>query len=109
MIKITRFFYIHWSIFPLFLLAYWSGGIYTLLAAYAVVVVHELFHFFAALLVKEGFCSLLVLVILTSYPICSKYFFAALALFKLRVGSVSLSPPLIPYQQLVPDPVQPLS
>jgi len=61
MIKITRFFYIHWSVVPLFLLAYWSGGLYTLLASYAVVTVHELFHLFAALLAKERIGSILLL------------------------------------------------
>ncbi len=61
MIKITRFFYIHWSVAPLFLLSYWSGGLFTLLASYAVVVVHELFHLFAALLAGERIGSILLL------------------------------------------------
>ncbi|MBE7022188.1 MAG: hypothetical protein E7414_03095 [Ruminococcaceae bacterium] len=61
MIKVTRFFYIHWSLLPLFLLAWWSGGLFTLLLAYAVVTIHELFHLFAALLVKERVGSLMLL------------------------------------------------
>ena len=52
MIKITRFFYINLLVIPLFVLAYFVGALQTLLMAYAVVTVHELFHLFAALLLK---------------------------------------------------------
>lgn len=52
MIKITRFFYVHILTFPLFFLAYWVGALQTLLMAYCIVTVHELFHLFAALLLK---------------------------------------------------------
>ncbi len=61
MIKITRFFYIHWLVFPLLLLAWLTGGLYTLLTAYAVVGVHELFHLFAALLLRERVGSLIIM------------------------------------------------
>ncbi len=53
MIKITRFFYVHWLILPLLLISYLSGGLLTLLSAYAVMTVHELFHLLAVLLAKE--------------------------------------------------------
>ncbi len=53
MIKITRFFYMHWLVLPLLLLAGLVGGLHTLLMAYAIVAVHELFHLFAALALKE--------------------------------------------------------
>ena len=61
MIKITRFFYIHWLVFPLFLLSVLAGGFYTMLTAYAVVSIHELFHLFAALLVRERVGSVIVM------------------------------------------------
>ncbi len=61
MIKITRFFYIHWLVFPLLLIAWFGGGFYTMLTAYAVVSVHELFHLFAALLVRERVGSIIVM------------------------------------------------
>ncbi len=61
MIKITRFFYIHWLIFPLLLLSMAAGGLHTMLMAYAVVSVHELFHLFAALLVRERVGSIIVM------------------------------------------------
>ena len=53
MIKITQFFYIHWLVFPLVILAGLVGGLNTLFMAYAIVAIHELFHLFAALLLKE--------------------------------------------------------
>lgn len=52
MIKITRFFYIHLLVLPLFILAYFVGALHTLIMAYCVVSVHELFHLFAALLLR---------------------------------------------------------
>ncbi|MBQ2696209.1 MAG: site-2 protease family protein [Clostridia bacterium] len=61
MIKITRFFYIHWLVLPLFLLSYVSGGFHTMLTAYAVVFVHELFHLFATLLVRERVGSVIIM------------------------------------------------
>jgi len=61
MIKITRFFYIHWLVLPLLLLSWCAGGLYTLLTAYAVVTVHELFHLFAALLVRERVGAIIVM------------------------------------------------
>lgn len=61
MIKITRFFYIHWLVFPLLFLAWLTGGLYTLLTAYAVVGIHELFHLFAALLLRERVGSLIIM------------------------------------------------
>ncbi len=61
MIKITRFFYIHLLVFPLLFLAWLSGGLYTTIAAYAVVFVHEIFHLFAALLVHERVGSVIIM------------------------------------------------
>lgn len=61
MIKITRFFYIHWLMLPLVLLSYLAGGLYTLLTAYSVVAIHELFHLFAALLVRERVGSIIIM------------------------------------------------
>ena len=52
MIKITRFLYVHFLTIPLFILAYFTKTIHTLLMAYSVVSVHELFHLFAALMLK---------------------------------------------------------
>ncbi len=61
MIKITRFFYVHWLVLPLCLFARFTGGLYTLLTAYAVVTIHELFHLFAALIVHERVGSVIVM------------------------------------------------
>ncbi len=61
MIKITRFFYIHWLVLPLCFFARFTGGLYTLLTAYAVVAIHELFHLFAALLVHERIGSVIIM------------------------------------------------
>lgn len=61
MIKITRFFYINLLVIPLFVLAYFVGALQTLLMAYAVVTVHELFHLFAALLLKVRVGSIIVM------------------------------------------------
>ncbi len=61
MIKITRFFYIHPLVFPLLILAWLSDGFYTMMTAYAVVFVHEIFHLFATLLVKERVGSVIIM------------------------------------------------
>ena len=61
MIKITRFFYIHWLVFPLLLLARFTGGLHTTLAAYAVVFVHEIFHLLAAFFVRERIGSVIIM------------------------------------------------
>ncbi len=61
MIKITRFFYVHFLIVPLFVLSYVLGSIHTLLMAYAIVTIHELFHLFAALIMGVRSCSIIVM------------------------------------------------
>ncbi|MBE7035059.1 MAG: hypothetical protein E7402_02915 [Ruminococcaceae bacterium] len=61
MIKITRFFYIHWLVLPLLALSYLVGGLYSTFMAYAIVTIHELFHLFAALLLKERIGALVLL------------------------------------------------
>lgn len=61
MIKITRFFYIHWLVLPLVLLALLTGTLHTLAMAYAVVMVHELFHVLAALLLHERIGSIIIM------------------------------------------------
>ncbi|MBE7048952.1 MAG: hypothetical protein E7393_06270 [Ruminococcaceae bacterium] len=61
MIKITRFLYVHWLVLPLIFLSWLTDGLFTLLTAYAVVTVHELFHLFAALILKERVGSLIIM------------------------------------------------
>ncbi len=61
MIKITRFFYIHFLTVPLLFLSYLVKAHHTLLMAYAIVTVHELFHLFAALLLKIRIGSIIVM------------------------------------------------
>lgn len=61
MIRVTKFLYLHWLLLPLLLLAWASGGLYTLLAAYAVAGIHELFHLFAALLAGERIGSVIIM------------------------------------------------
>ncbi len=61
MIKITRFFYIHWLVFPLLLISYLTGGLHTMATAYAVVFVHEIFHLLATLLVRERVGSVIIM------------------------------------------------
>lgn len=61
MIKITRFFYIHILTLPLLLLAYAVGTLHTTLMAYCIVTVHELFHLFAALLLRVRVKSIIIM------------------------------------------------
>lgn len=61
MIKITRFFYVHFLTIPLFILAYFTKTIHTLLMAYSIVSVHELFHLVAALLLKVRIGSIIIM------------------------------------------------
>ncbi len=61
MIKITRFFYVHWLFFPLLFLAWAVRSLNTMFMAYSIVCVHELFHLFAALIVKERIGSVILL------------------------------------------------
>lgn len=61
MLKITKFLYVHIGIIPLFILAYFVGGIHTLMMAYAVVMVHELFHLFVALSLKVRVQSIIIM------------------------------------------------
>lgn len=61
MIKITRFFYVSILCIPLFLLSYFSGSLYTLLGAYSVAAVHEIFHLLAALLLNVRVKSIILM------------------------------------------------
>ncbi len=61
MIKITRYLYIHFLTIPLFVLAYLVKVHHTMLMAYAIVTVHELFHLFAALMLKIRIGSIIVM------------------------------------------------
>ncbi|MBQ4516624.1 MAG: hypothetical protein II978_07530 [Clostridia bacterium] len=61
MIKITRYLYIHFLTIPLFVLAYFVKAHHTMLMAYAIVTVHELFHLFAALILKIRIGSIIVM------------------------------------------------
>ncbi|MBR5156686.1 MAG: hypothetical protein IKW59_02850 [Clostridia bacterium] len=61
MIKITRYLYINILTVPLFVLAYIVKAHHTMLMAYAIVTVHELFHLFAALILKIRIGSVIVM------------------------------------------------
>lgn len=61
MLKLTRFFYIHLAVFPLFGAAYFAHILHTSLMAYSVVAIHELFHLFAALLLGVRVKSVIVM------------------------------------------------
>lgn len=61
MIKITRFLYVHFLVVPLFILSYFVGSIHTMIMAYAIVTVHELFHLFAALLLGVRTASIMIM------------------------------------------------
>lgn len=61
MIKITRFLYVQWSVLPLLALAYVTNSLHTVGMAYAVVMVHELFHLFAALLLRERVGTIIIM------------------------------------------------
>lgn len=61
MIKITRFFYVHILVVPFLVLAFVTDALHTALMAYCVVTVHELFHLFAALLLRVRVKSVIVM------------------------------------------------
>ncbi len=61
MIKITKFFYINWLVFPLFLGAYFAGAINALVLSYCVVAVHELFHLFASVILNVRVKSIIMM------------------------------------------------
>lgn len=61
MIKITRFFYIHILIVPLIVVAYTTKSMVTFGITYSVVLVHELFHLFAALVLRVPVQSVILM------------------------------------------------
>lgn len=61
MIKMTRFLYVHIALLPLIAVAYFTHTLHTMLAAYCVVAVHELFHLFAALALHVRVKSIIVM------------------------------------------------
>lgn len=61
MIKITRFFYVSIFCLPLFLAAYFYGALHTLLLAYCVAIIHELFHLFAAIMLSVRVKSIVLM------------------------------------------------
>lgn len=52
MIKITRFFYINILVLPIIVLSFLVGSPVTFFISYGIVLIHELFHLFAALLLQ---------------------------------------------------------
>ena len=61
MIKITRLFMINLACVPLFLVAYFTKSLHTLLFAYCTATVHELFHLFAALILSIKIKSIIIM------------------------------------------------
>ncbi len=61
MIRITRFFYIHILVLPLILAAFVTGSPMTFFISYGVVLIHELFHLFAAILLGVKVHSIIVM------------------------------------------------
>lgn len=61
MIKITRFFMVNLACIPLFAVAYFTESLNTLLLAYSIAAVHELFHLFAALLLSVKIKSIIIM------------------------------------------------
>ena len=61
MIKITKFLYIHMLIAPMIILSYYLGSLSTFLMSFGVVLVHELFHLIAALILGVDVKSIIIL------------------------------------------------
>lgn len=61
MIRITRFFYIHILIVPMMILAHYLGSLSTFFMSFGVVMIHELFHLLAAVILGVGVRSIVVL------------------------------------------------
>lgn len=61
MIRITKFFYIHILLVPMIILSYYLGSVPVFMTAFGVVLIHELFHLFAAVLVGVGVKSIVIL------------------------------------------------
>ncbi|MBO5733319.1 MAG: hypothetical protein J6R66_00320 [Clostridia bacterium] len=61
MIRITRFLYIHSLIVPMLVLAYLVGSLSTFFMSFGVVMIHELCHLFAAILLGIGVKSIIIL------------------------------------------------
>lgn len=61
MIKITKFFYVSAAILPLFVISYYAKATHTLLLAYSIATIHELFHLFAALLLSVKVKSIILM------------------------------------------------
>ncbi len=61
MIKITRFFYIHILVLALIAVAFFVGSPMTFFVTYAVVLIHELFHLLAAVLLNVRVYSIILM------------------------------------------------
>lgn len=61
MIKITRFFYVSVICFPLFAVSYFTGALHTLLLAYSIAAIHEIFHLLAALILSVRVKSIILM------------------------------------------------
>ncbi len=61
MIKITRFFYIHILLLPLIAVSFFVGSPTTFFITYGIVLVHELFHLFAALILRVPVYSIILM------------------------------------------------
>lgn len=61
MIKITRFFYIHFLVIPLIFVAFLTKSQMTFFITYSIVLLHELCHLFAAIFLNVKICSMIVM------------------------------------------------
>ena len=61
MIKITRFLYVHFLILPLLVIAFLTKSQMTFFIAFGVVLIHELFHLFAALILNVKVYSVIIM------------------------------------------------
>lgn len=61
MIRITKFFYIHILLVPMIILSYYLGNVPVFMTAFGVVLIHELFHLFAAIILGVGVKSIVIL------------------------------------------------
>jgi len=61
MIRITKFFYIHILLVPMIILSYYLGNVPVFMTAFGVVLINELFHLFAAIILGVGVKSIVIL------------------------------------------------
>lgn len=61
MIKITHFFYIHFLVIPLIFIAFYTKSQMTFFIAYSIVLIHELCHLLAAILLNVKVYSIIIM------------------------------------------------